>query len=266
MYSNAACSFGFPHSSYSATVSGSVASSIVFITSTNGTCDSTTRNSSGRIFTTAPISKPPALPPSIATRFGSPYPSRTRNSVASIKFVNVLRFSIILPPSCHGSPNSPPPRICAYAITSPRSSIASRDAPNPSGSAYPYDPYPYTYSGELPSFLNLSRRYTSDTGTSVPSLALNHSRSDAYREASNLPGTSCSFSSTDAPVRTSYANTEGGRTSDWYAYRYVPAAKSRFTSPSASYAGSGKRMSFEAPGSPSSLNANTRITGSPRSR
>src|ERR1700735_3034447 len=149
-----------------------------------------------------------------------------------MKSVNVLRFSIILPASCHGSPSSPPPRMCAYAITTPRSSSASRDGPNPSGSAYPYDPYPYTYSGALPSFLNLSRRYTRETGTSVPSFAANHSLSDAYRAASNPPGTSCSLSSVDVPVCTSYSNTEGGRTNDWYAYRYVVASKSLFTSPS----------------------------------
>jgi len=47
MYSNAPGSFGFPHSSYSPTVSGNDASSIVFITSTNGTCETTARRSFG---------------------------------------------------------------------------------------------------------------------------------------------------------------------------------------------------------------------------
>src|SRR5262249_56194496 len=40
----ASASFGLPHSSYSITVSGSDASSIVFTTSTNGTSATTARN------------------------------------------------------------------------------------------------------------------------------------------------------------------------------------------------------------------------------
>ena len=61
---------------------------------------------------------------------------------AAMKSVNVLRFTSIFPASCHGLPRSPPPRMCAYAITTPRSSKLSRLELNPSGSEYPYEPYP----------------------------------------------------------------------------------------------------------------------------
>src|SRR5438094_975460 len=67
-WSNAGFSFGLPHSMYSLVVSGSDASSIVLITSTNGTCATTALNRSGRMFVTAPMSRPPADPPSIISR------------------------------------------------------------------------------------------------------------------------------------------------------------------------------------------------------
>ena len=60
--------FGLPHSSNSPTVSGSDSSSIVLITSTNGTRSTAARNSSGRMLSTAPIRSPPALPPSMTSR------------------------------------------------------------------------------------------------------------------------------------------------------------------------------------------------------
>ena len=63
MYSNAAFSFGLPHSMYSLVVNGKLASSIVFRTSTNGTCATAALKRSGLMLTTAPINKPPALPP-----------------------------------------------------------------------------------------------------------------------------------------------------------------------------------------------------------
>src|SRR5688572_5124671 len=54
MYAYSAAFFGLPHSSNSPTVSGSVSSSIVLMTSTNGTCAITALNRSGRMLTTAP--------------------------------------------------------------------------------------------------------------------------------------------------------------------------------------------------------------------
>jgi hypothetical protein len=62
----------------SPTVSGIVSSSIVVTTSTNGTRATTARNSSGRWLTTAPISRPPALPPSIASSAGVVRPAAIR--------------------------------------------------------------------------------------------------------------------------------------------------------------------------------------------
>ena len=70
MVRKASGSLGLPHSSYSATVRGRVASSMVFMMSTKGTWERTTRKRSGRMLVTAPMSRPPALPPSMATRAG----------------------------------------------------------------------------------------------------------------------------------------------------------------------------------------------------
>ena len=63
MYSYSSFFFGLPHSSNSPTVSGSVSSSMVLMTSTNGTWETTALKRSGRRLVTAPISRPPALPP-----------------------------------------------------------------------------------------------------------------------------------------------------------------------------------------------------------
>src|SRR5659263_637298 len=62
MYSYSSFFAGFPHSSYSPTVSGSVGSLIVLRTSTNGTFATTAWKRSGRMFVTAPMRRPPALP------------------------------------------------------------------------------------------------------------------------------------------------------------------------------------------------------------
>ncbi len=104
------------------TVSGSVASSMVFTTSTNGTSASTARNNSGRRLVTAPINSPPALPPLIASRSGAVSPSATRCSAAAMKSVKLFGLLSSLPPSYHGRPISSPPRTCAIATTNPRSS------------------------------------------------------------------------------------------------------------------------------------------------
>src|SRR5262245_40532846 len=72
MYSYSSRTFGFPHSSNSPTVRGSVVSSMVFTTSTNGTLRIAARQSVGRRLTTAPMRRPPALPPSITIRFRAP--------------------------------------------------------------------------------------------------------------------------------------------------------------------------------------------------
>ena len=96
-------------------------SSIVVTTSTNGTCATSTRYFSGARLATAPISRPPALPPMAATRSGAAYPSLTRKSVTSMKSVKVLILLSSLPSSYHCRPISWPPRMCATAYTAPRS-------------------------------------------------------------------------------------------------------------------------------------------------
>ena len=54
---------GLPHSGHSGGVRGSVSSSMVLSTSTNGTCAMTPPQRSGRRLAMAPISMPPAEPP-----------------------------------------------------------------------------------------------------------------------------------------------------------------------------------------------------------
>src|SRR5258708_37298222 len=58
---------------------------MVFITSTNGTPTSAAWNRSGRILRTAPITKPPALRPSMTRRSFEPYPWVTRYSAEAMK-------------------------------------------------------------------------------------------------------------------------------------------------------------------------------------
>src|ERR1051326_4175707 len=150
METYAVFSFGLPHSMYSCVVSGSVGSSIVLITSTNGTYATTALNRSGRMFVTAPISSPPALPPLITSFDGVVYFSFTRCSAAATKSVNVFFFVIIRPASCHSFPMSPPPRMCASAKTTPRSSSTRRAAENSAFDDTPYEPYAVSQSGFLP--------------------------------------------------------------------------------------------------------------------
>ena len=94
---------------YSLVVSGRLASSIVFITSTNGTCATTALKRSGRMLATAATSRPPALPPWITSRSGDVNLFATRYSAQSMKSVKVFIFCIIRPCSRHSSPSSPPP-------------------------------------------------------------------------------------------------------------------------------------------------------------
>ena len=63
------------------------------------------------MFVTAPISRPPALPPEITSLSFEVYFSFTRCSAAAMKSVNVFFFVIIRPASCHSFPISPPPRM-----------------------------------------------------------------------------------------------------------------------------------------------------------
>ena len=88
---------GLPHSSYSMTVSGSVASSIVVRLSTNGTPATTPPNASGARLATAPISRPPALPPSATSTSGRVSPAATRCRAQATKSVNVVRLCSSLP-------------------------------------------------------------------------------------------------------------------------------------------------------------------------
>ncbi len=64
---------------------------------------------------TAPMRRPPALPPSMTRRSFEVYLSAIRGSAHAMKSVNVFFFDIIRPWSCHFLPISPPPRMCAMA-------------------------------------------------------------------------------------------------------------------------------------------------------
>ena len=94
---------------------------MVFITSMKGTAAWTARKRSGRSLVTAPIRRPPALPPSMSRRSGEVHFSRTRNSAQSMKSKKVFFFFMSMPSSCHASPISSPPRMWAIAKGMPRS-------------------------------------------------------------------------------------------------------------------------------------------------
>ena len=115
MYAYSAAFFGLPHWIHSPVVSGIEASSIVLMTSTNGTSATTALNRSGRRLVTAPISRPPALPPLMVIRSFAVYRSRCRYSAAAMKSVKVFIFFSILPSSYQPRPISWPPRMCAIA-------------------------------------------------------------------------------------------------------------------------------------------------------
>ena len=106
---------------------------MVLMTSTNGTRLTTALKRSGRILVTAPISRPPALPPSMARRSFAVYFSATRNSAAAMKSVKVFFLFIMRPWSCQALPISPPPRMWAMAKDTPRSSRARRFDENITG-------------------------------------------------------------------------------------------------------------------------------------
>ncbi len=67
------------------------------------------------MFVTAPISRPPALPPSITRRSLDVHFSAMRYSAQSMKSVKVFFFFMSMPSSCQASPISSPPRMWAMA-------------------------------------------------------------------------------------------------------------------------------------------------------
>ena len=75
---------------------------------------------------TAPIRRPPALPPRMTRRSAAVHPSAMSFSAQEMKSLNVFILFINRPCSYQGRPISPPPRTCAMAKTNPRSSRFSR--------------------------------------------------------------------------------------------------------------------------------------------
>ena len=94
--------------------------------STKGTSATMARNSSGARLATAPISRPPALPPRATRRSGAVHPSPTRVRAQATKSVKVLGLAASFPSSYQWRPISPPPRTWAMAKTKPRSRRLSR--------------------------------------------------------------------------------------------------------------------------------------------
>ena len=104
---------------------------MVLRTSTKGTWLMTMRKRSGRMLVTAPIKRPPALPPSMTNLFALVNFCAMRNSAEEMKSVKVLSLLRIRPASCQGLPSSPPPRMCAMAKMTPRSRRLRRLERNP---------------------------------------------------------------------------------------------------------------------------------------
>src|SRR5208337_3383761 len=114
---------------------------------------------------------PPALLPSITSRSFDPYPFFTRYSAHEMKSVNVVFLFIMRPASCHALPISPPPRMCATAVTTPRSAMLKMFELKNMSIGAPYDPYPYRYSASFPSSF-VPFRYITEIGIFAPSAML----------------------------------------------------------------------------------------------
>src|SRR5262245_1264522 len=142
---------GLPHSSHSVTVSGSDGSRMVFSASTNGTCATIPANASGARLATAPMSSPPAEPPRATRPGGAVQPAFARCRAHATKSVKVFFFDSNLPLSYQARPISPPPRTCATAYTTPRSTRDSRAIENHGSIDASYEPYPYRTQGAEPS-------------------------------------------------------------------------------------------------------------------
>src|SRR5882762_10730797 len=113
----------------------------------------TALKSSGRRFVTAPMSMPPALAPWMTRYWLDVYFCAMRYSADAMKSVNVFILFIMRPASRQGSPNSPPPRMCAMAYTTPLSRSGSRLDENAGEIEAPYEMEEHT--SELQSHLNL---------------------------------------------------------------------------------------------------------------
>jgi hypothetical protein len=124
------------------TVSGSDGSRTVLSASTNGTSATMPPNASGATLTTAPMSSPPADPPRATIRSADVQPVFARCWAQATKSVNVFFLASILPSSYHRRPISPPPRTCATAKTTPRSSNDSLGTENQGSNDSSYEPYP----------------------------------------------------------------------------------------------------------------------------
>ena len=108
-------SIGLPHSGHSGGVSGSVSSSMVLSTSTNGTSATMPANKSPARLATAPISMPPAEPPWPTIRFALVYLASINARAQAAKSSNEFVFFSRLPSRYQPQPLSAPPRIWAMA-------------------------------------------------------------------------------------------------------------------------------------------------------
>src|SRR5947208_13223635 len=72
------------------------------------------------------MSRPPLLPPRIASFSGRVHFSLIKYSAEAAKSSKTFCFLVRFPALCHSSPNSPPPRIFATTKTPPRSNQSRR--------------------------------------------------------------------------------------------------------------------------------------------
>ena len=121
----------------------------------------------------APTSRPPALPPRIATRSRSAQPCATRCSAHAMVSVNVLRLWSSLPSRYQRRPSSPPPRGWTSAHTTPRSSSDSRATREPRRHRRLVGAVAVDDAGAVPSS-GVSTWRTRSSGTRVPSGAVAH--------------------------------------------------------------------------------------------
>src|SRR5690349_6493252 len=98
----------------------------------------------------APTSKPPLLPPSMASKSRDVYLLSTRYCAAAMKSSNTFCFFVFTPCKCHSSPYSPPPRRLGTANKPPFSRRIRVEVLNQGVRLTLNPPYPYNRQGFLP--------------------------------------------------------------------------------------------------------------------
>ena len=109
---SSALSEGEPYSSFHAQPMVNLSKRSMSMTPT---CATTAPKRSGRWSSQAATSRPPLLPPEMASFAGEVYLLAMSHSAKAMKSSKTFCLRVRVPASCHASPYSPPPRRLAWA-------------------------------------------------------------------------------------------------------------------------------------------------------